>query len=135
VALSESAVGLLSWIVEKLRRWSDCHGDLATRFSKDDLLTTVMIYWVTQSDGTCARYYYEAAHDPWKPVHGRMPVIEAPTGTSVLPAEFASAPRRGVQRYYNLKRKRHHARGGPYGAWEEPEAIVMDVRDVFGTLT
>ena len=134
VALNDSPVGLLSWIVEKLRSWSDCHGDVETRFSKDDLLTTVMIYWVTQSYGTSARYYYEAAHNPWKPVHGRMPVVEAPTGISVLPAEFASAPRRWVQRYYNLKQKRRHASGGHYGAWEEPEAIITDVRDFFRTL-
>jgi pimeloyl-ACP methyl ester carboxylesterase len=135
VALNDSPVGLLSWIVEKLRSWSDCHGDVETRFSKDDLLTTVMIYWVTQSYGTSARYYYEAAHNPWKPVHERMPVIEAPTGISVLPAEFASAPRRWIQRYYNLKQKRHHARGGHYGAWEEPEAITTDIRDFFRPLT
>ena len=135
MALNDSPVGLLSWIVEKLRSWSDCHGDLETRFSKDDLRTVVMIYWVTQSHGTSARYYYEAAHDPWKPLHARMPVVEAPTGISVLPAEFAGAPRRWVQRYYNLKQKRHHASGGHYGAWEEPEAIVMDVRDFFRTLT
>jgi pimeloyl-ACP methyl ester carboxylesterase len=131
MALNDSPVGLLSWIVEKLRGWSDCHGQVETRFSKDDLLTTVTIYWVTQSYGTSARYYYEAAHDPWKPVHGRNPVVEAPTGLSVLPAEFATAPRRWMQRYYNLKQKRLHARGGHYGAWEEPEAIVTDLRDFF----
>src|SRR5687767_204526 len=122
VALNDSPVGLLSWIVEKLRS-SDGHGDVETRFSKGDLLTTVMIYWVTQSYGTSARYYHEAAHHPWKPVHERMPVIEAPTDISVLPAEFASAPRRRIQRYYNLKQRqvglvvlraragRTHARG------------------------
>jgi hypothetical protein len=125
VVLNGSPVGLLSWIVEKLQklRSSDGHGDVETRFSKGDLLTTVMIYWVTQSYGTSARYYHEAAHHPWKPVHERMPVIEAPTDISVLPAEFASAPRRWIQRYYNLKQRqvglvvlrapagRTHARG------------------------
>jgi hypothetical protein len=134
VALNDSPVGLLSWIVEKLRSWSDCHGDLERRFSKDDVLTTVMIYWVTQSYGTSARYYYEAAHNPWKPVHERTPVVEAPTGIAELPKEFASAPRRWVQRYYNLKQKRRHPSGGHYGAWEEPEAIVTDVRDFFRSL-
>jgi hypothetical protein len=52
-----------------------------------------------------------------------------------LPAEFASAPRRWVERYYNLKQKRHHVSGGHYGAWEEPEAIVTDLRDFFRALT
>jgi pimeloyl-ACP methyl ester carboxylesterase len=50
-ALNDSPVGLASWIVEKQRSWSDCHGDVETRFTKDDLLTTIMIYWVTQSSG------------------------------------------------------------------------------------
>ena len=76
------------------RRRSDCRGDVETRFSKDDLLTTIMIYWVTQSYGTSARYYYEAANSPWTPVHDRMPVVEAPVGISVLPQEIFSAPRR-----------------------------------------
>jgi hypothetical protein len=64
-----------------------------------------------------------------------MPVVEAATGLSVLPSEFASAPRRWAQRYYNLKQERHHPSGGHYGAWEEPAAIVADVRDFFRTLT
>jgi pimeloyl-ACP methyl ester carboxylesterase len=135
VALNDSPVGLASWILEKLRGWSDCHGEVETRFTKDDLLTTIMIYWVTQSYGTSARYYYEAAHNPWTPVHDGMPVVEAPVGISVLPEEFISAPRRWAQRYYNLKQKRYHASGGHYAAWEEPQAITMDVRDFFRTLS
>jgi pimeloyl-ACP methyl ester carboxylesterase len=134
LALNDSPTGLLSWIVEKLRSWSDCNGDVETRFSKDDLLTTVMIYWLSQSAGSSARYYYEAAHNLWTPVKASGPVVEAPTGISVLPAEFASAPRRWAQRYYNLKQLRRHVSGGHFGAWEEPEAIVGDLRDFFRTL-
>jgi pimeloyl-ACP methyl ester carboxylesterase len=135
VPLNDSPAGLASWIVEKQRSWSDSHGDVETRFSKDDLLTTIMIYWVTQSYGTSARYYYEAAHDPWKPVHDRLPVVEAPVGVSVLPEEIVTAPRRWAQRYYNLKQMRHHASGGHFAAWEEPQAIVGDVRDFFRMLS
>jgi pimeloyl-ACP methyl ester carboxylesterase len=134
LALNDSPIGLASWIVEKQRSWSDCHSDVETRFTKDDLLTTIMIYWVTQSYGTSARYYYEAAHNPWTPLHDRTPVVEAPVGISVFPEEVCSAPRRWVQRYYNLKQKRHHPSGGHFGAWEEPQAIITDVRDFFRTL-
>jgi pimeloyl-ACP methyl ester carboxylesterase len=134
-ALHDSPVGLASWIVEKQRSWSDCHGDVESRFSKDDLLTTIMIYWVTESFGTSARYYYEAAHDPWKPAHSRTPVVEAPVGISVLPEEICSAPRRWAARYYNLKQKRHHKSGGHFTAWEEPAAIVKDVQDFFRELS
>jgi hypothetical protein len=93
-----------------------------------------MIYWVTQSYGTSARYYYEAAHDPWTRVHDRMPVVEAPVAVSVLPEEIVTAPRRWAQRYYNLKQMRYHASGGHFAAWEEPQAIVSDVREFFRTL-
>jgi pimeloyl-ACP methyl ester carboxylesterase len=128
-ALNDSPVGLASWIVEKQRSWSDCRGDVETRFSKDDLITTIMIYWVTQSFGTSARYYYEAAHHPWTPVREGMPVVQAPVGLSLFPEEVCSAPRRWMQRYYNLKQIRHHPSGGHFGAWEEPDAVVADLRD------
>ena len=129
IALNDSPVGLASWIVEKQRSWSDCHGNVETRFSKDDLITTVMIYWVTHSFGTSARYYYEAAHHPWTPVHEGMPVVRAPVGLSLFPEEVLNAPRRWMQRYYNLRQVRNHPRGGHFGAWEEPEAVVCDLRD------
>ena len=65
-ALNDSPVGLCSWILENRRTWSDCDGQVERRFTKDDLLTTMMIYWATQSFGTSARYYYEAVHNPWQ---------------------------------------------------------------------
>lgn len=130
-ALNDSPAGLAAWIVEKQRSWSDCHGDVETRFGKDDLLTTIMIYWVTQSYGTSARYYYEAARHPWTPVHDRIPVVEAPVGISVFPEEVCTAPRRWAQRYYYLKQRRVHARGGHYAGWEEPQAVVSDLREFF----
>jgi len=93
-ALNDSPVGLASWMLEKHRSWSDSGGDVETRFSKNDLLTTIMIYWVTRRATARPRYYYEAAHHRWTPVHDRMPVVEAPVGVSVLPQQFGTAPRR-----------------------------------------
>src|SRR5262249_13703279 len=48
-ALNESPAGLAAWIVEKWRSWADSRGDLDERFSRDFLLTTVTLYWVTQT--------------------------------------------------------------------------------------
>src|SRR5262249_29788703 len=45
--LNDSPAGLAAWIVEKFRAWSDCHGDIEARFSKDELLAHVMLYWAT----------------------------------------------------------------------------------------
>jgi hypothetical protein len=44
-ALNDSPAGLAGWIVEKFRSWSDCHGEIETRFTRDELLTHIMIYW------------------------------------------------------------------------------------------
>ncbi len=64
--LTDSPAGLAAWIVEKFRSWSDCHGDVEKRFSKDQLLTNVTIYWVTQTINSSTRLYYEARHHPWQ---------------------------------------------------------------------
>lgn len=127
-ALNDSPVGLCAWIVEKRRTWSDCGGNVETKFSKDDLLTTVMIYWVTQSFGTSARFYYETVHNPWQPSHPRLPVVEAPTAVTVFAHELTLSPRRWAERYYNLKRWTPFPSGGHFAAMEEPAAVLGDIR-------
>ena len=63
--LNDSPVGLAAWIVEKWRTWSDCSGEVERRFTKDKLLTTITIYWVTQTINSSTRLYYENQHNPW----------------------------------------------------------------------
>ena len=58
-ALNDSPAGLLAWIVEKFRTWSDCDGHPENCFSKDQLITNVMLYWVTQTSTSSARLYWE----------------------------------------------------------------------------
>ncbi len=133
-ALNDSPVGLCSWILEKRRTWSDCDGDVEKRFSKDDLLTTMMIYWITQSFGTSARYYYEATHNPWQPSHDRTPVVESPMGVAVFQKEVIVMPRKWAEGYYNLKRWTPMPSGGHFAAMEEPQLLVDDVRAHFRSL-
>ncbi|MBI2963271.1 MAG: epoxide hydrolase [Deltaproteobacteria bacterium] len=132
-ALNDSPVGLCSWLVEKRRTWSDCGGDVEKRFTKDDLLTTVTLYWATQSFGTSARYYYECTHNPWRPSHQRRPVVEAPTGVGVF-QDVVVLPRRWAERYYDLKRWTVMPRGGHFAPMEEPDLLVEDIRAFFRTL-
>jgi len=133
-ALNDSPAGLASWIVEKRRTWSDCGGDVEKRFSKDDLCTTCTLYWVTESYGTSARYYYEAAHNLWKPSHERKPVVEAPTAAAVFLKEVMLMPRKWAERYYNLKRWTVMPTGGHFAPMEEPKLLVDDLRAFFRTL-
>lgn len=133
-ALNDSPAGLCSWILEKRRAWSDCGGDVERRFTKDDLCATMTIYWATQSYNTSARYYYEAAHNPWRPSHDRAPVVEAPTGAAVFLKEVMLMPRRWAERYYNLQRWTVMPSGGHFAPMEEPLALVEDIRAFFRPL-
>src|SRR5579885_2752099 len=81
--LNDSPAGLAAWIIEKFRTWSDCHGDIERRFTKDQLLTNVMIYWITQTINSSTRLYYEARHHPWRLKPGTR--IEAPAAVAMFP--------------------------------------------------
>jgi pimeloyl-ACP methyl ester carboxylesterase len=131
IALNDSPAGLLAWIVEKRRRWSDCDGQVERRFTRDELIDTVMLYWVTGSYNTSARYYYEGAHERWSPSHDRMPVVEAPVAIPLFPRELTYPSRRWAGRYYNLQRWTPMAAGGHFAPAEEPEALVDDIREFF----
>ncbi|MGE3598824.1 MAG: epoxide hydrolase family protein, partial [Dehalococcoidia bacterium] len=61
--LTDSPVGLAAWIVEKFRAWSDCKGDLESSFSKDLLLSNIMIYWISGSIGSSVRLFFESFLD------------------------------------------------------------------------
>ena len=133
-ALNDSPAGLCSWILEKRRAWSDCDGNVERRFSKDDLCTTMTLYWATQTYGTSARYYYEAAHNLWKPSHDRMPLVEAPTGAAIFLKEVFLMPHKWAERYYNLKRWTVMPSGGHFAPMEEPQRLIEDIRAFFRPL-
>src|SRR5262249_11757029 len=62
--LHDSPAGLAAWIVEKWRAWTDPGGDLEQHFTKDELLTNVTLYWVTETAGSSARSYSQPAPGP-----------------------------------------------------------------------
>ena len=132
-SLNDSPAGLAAWIIEKFRAWSDCGGDVESRFSKDDLLTNVMIYWVTRSIGSSVRLYAEARRE-FGPQLGPAERIEVPTAFARFPAEVTKAPREWVERAYNLQRWSEFPRGGHFAALEEPELLVDDIRAFFRPL-
>ena len=130
-SLNDSPVGLAAWIVEKYRSWCDCDGTPETRFSKDELLTTLTIYWVTETATSAARYYYEGRHGGSAPEPAR---IEVPTACAAYPGEFRFTPRRWLDARYNLVRFTMMPSGGHFAASEEPELFVEDLRTFFRDL-
>jgi len=127
--LNDSPAGLAAWIVEKFRTWSDCHGDVESRFTRDQLITNVMIYWITESINSSTRLYYEARHHPWRLKPGTR--IEAPTAIAMFPGELARPPRHWAERVLNVKRWTEMPRGGHFAAMEEPKLLADDIRAFF----
>ncbi len=129
--LSDSPVGLAAWIVEKFRAWSDCGGDVERRFSKDELLTTVTLYWATQTINSSIRRYYESRHAP-APA-GATGLVAVPTAVTTGMVE-PEPPLEWAERRYNIQRWAARPRGGHFLAMEEPEWFVEDVRAFFRDL-
>lgn len=130
-AMHDSPIGLCAWILERRRSWGDCEGDVERRFSKDDLITTMMLYWLTDSFVTSARFYYEASAHPWRPDHDRMPVIEAPTGITLFEPDKPPGDMEWMAEYFNRQLFRVHQRGGHFAPAEEPDRLIEDIREMF----
>jgi pimeloyl-ACP methyl ester carboxylesterase len=122
-ALNDSPAGLLAWIVEKFRTWSDCDGDLETVFTRDQLLTNITVYWVTQTITSSARLYWENMHSREKPAP-----VPVPTGVARYPKEVLRFPRPWVEQRYNVVHWADMARGGHFAAMEQPDLFVRDLR-------
>jgi epoxide hydrolase len=132
VALNDSPAGLLAWIVEKFRTWSDCDGDPERCFTADQLITNVMLYWVTQTSASSARLYWESRHGP--PSARRIPFVNVPTGVARYPKEILRWPRSWIENQYNVVHWAEMDRGGHFPAMEQPELFVDDLRTYFRTL-
>ena len=130
--LNDSPAGLAAWIVEKFRTWSDCSGDIEKRFSKDQLLSNIMIYWITQSINSSTRLYYESRHHPWRPDNTRR--IETPTGAAIFPRELLKPPRAWAERAFNIQRWTVMPAGGHFAAMEEPKLLADDIREFFSAM-
>ncbi len=131
-ALNDSPAGLAAWIVEKFRTWSDCGGDVERRFTKDELLTNVMLYWVTETATSSCRLYFEAMHAGKFPPTGLR--VEVPTGCAIFPGEIVKPPRRWAERVYDIRHWTVMPSGGHFAAMEEPEALAEDIRAFFRPL-
>jgi pimeloyl-ACP methyl ester carboxylesterase len=130
--LNDSPAGLAAWIVEKFRSWSDCEGDVDKRFSKDELLTILTIYWATETINSSFRVYYEPLHDP-PPATGAGRV-EVSTGFAMFPKDIVPAPREWAERFFNVERWTQMPRGGHFAAMEEPELLVENICSFFRSL-
>lgn len=131
-ALNDSPVGLAAWIVEKFRSWSDCDGHVEQRFSKDELLTNIMIYWATETITSSIRLYAEDG--ALQPVLAEGQTIEPPAGVAIFPKEMAQPPRELGERFLHIQRWTEMPRGGHFAALEEPELLAGELRAFYHPL-
>ena len=139
--LNDSPAGLASWLVEKFRSWSDCGGKIESRFTKDELLTQIMIYWATESIGSSFLPYYDFANA--SALTWMKEGMKKWIGSSKVPAAFAlfpggahlkdisQPPREWAERFFNVQRWTEMPRGGHFAAMEEPELLTEDIRAWF----
>jgi len=137
--LNDSPAGLAAWIVEKFQAWSDCGGDVERRFSKDELLTNVMIYWLTGTIGTSFQPYRDvmkAGAPRWiaEAARGWVGSDKTPVGVALFPKDLSTPPREWGERFYNITRWREMPAGGHFAALEEPEALADEIRAFFRPL-
>jgi pimeloyl-ACP methyl ester carboxylesterase len=137
--LNDSPVGLCAWLVDKFQRWSDCHGDVESRFTKDELLTNVMIYWATETIGSSFLPYFDLTHagalrwmiEKAKEWTGSSSV---PAGFALFPKDLSHPPEEWARRFYNVQRWSPMPRGGHFAALEEPELLADELRAFFRPL-
>jgi len=134
--LNDSPAGLAAWIVDKFWAWSDHGGNLENSFTKDELLTNVMVYWVTQSMPSATRIYYESQHRQDRPASMTpfQPAGKAaPLGFAQFPKEINVPPRAWVERNHGARliHWTEMPRGGHFAAMEQPKLLVEDVQNFF----
>ena len=130
--LNDSPAGLAAWIVEKYRSWSDCGGDVERRFTKDEILTQLTIYWVTETINSANRLYFERDRSPRRLESGDR--VNVPTAVAIFPGDIDRPPREWGERVYDVRRWTEMPRGGHFAALEEPGLLARDIREFFRPL-
>ena len=130
-ALADSPAGLAAWIVEKFRAWSDCGGDVESVFDKDELLTAITLYWLTNTAATSARLYHEAARSAGMFSRDDPGYVATPTGYACFPKDNVTPPEEWLRRAYHLTRYTRFEHGGHFVALERPEDLVTEIREFF----
>jgi pimeloyl-ACP methyl ester carboxylesterase len=127
--MMDSPVGIAAWIIEKMYAWSDLkNNDIESVYSKDTLLTNIMIYIITKTFNTASWIYYGRREEGGRFFPKEFKKIEVPTGIATFPAEMSEWPPRSyVERIFNVKQWTKMPSGGHFAAMEQPELLVNDI--------
>jgi pimeloyl-ACP methyl ester carboxylesterase len=130
--LNDSPAGLCAWILEKMHGWADCNGYIGHVFSKDDILSNVTLYWLTQTIHSSIRLYGENNKVPL--TIGKDSFIKTPTAIAHFIHEQPFPPRIFIARGYNVQRWTEFTEGGHFPAFEKPELMSEDIIAFFSKI-
>jgi pimeloyl-ACP methyl ester carboxylesterase len=130
--LNDSPAALAAWMVEKFRDWADCDGDVERRFSKDELLSNLTLYWMTETIHSSCRLYHETMKAPLHLAQGER--VRVPCGIAHFPKEAPFPPRAWIERGFNIQSWTEMPSGGHFAAAEEPGLLARDIATFFRPL-
>ena len=129
-AMMDSPVGVAAWILEKMNSWSDTVGDdVESVYSKDQLLTNIMVYIVTRTFNTASWIYYGRREEGGRALSSEGRRVEVPTACALFPKELLNWPPRSyAERLYNITQWTEMPHGGHFAAMEQPKLLIEDIR-------
>ncbi len=124
-SLNDSPAGLAAWITDRFYAWCDCDKDIEKSFSKDELLTNIMIYWVTSSIASSMRNYKA---EMMSPALTAKNYVNVPVGMGLFPKDIGGIPpREFAERTLNIVHWKEMPEGGHFAPWEQPELFAADL--------
>lgn len=132
-AMMDSPVGVAAWIIEKIHGWSDLKDqNIESVYSKDELLTNIMIYLCTDSFNTSTWIYYGRREEGGRFFPKDFKKINIPTGIAIFPKEMSEWPPRSyIDRIFNIQHLTQMDCGGHFAAMEQPKLLTKDILDFF----
>ena len=112
--------------MQKFYAWSDTKGQMENSFTKDELLTNLTIYWVTQTAGSAFRIYYETMRS-MSMDKASFQKINIPTAVAIFPRDMIPAPRVFAERIFNVQQWTEMPEGGHFAAMEKPDLLAADI--------
>ena len=126
--MTDSPVGLLAWIYEKLHDWTDNYA-----WTDEEILTWISIYYFsTAGPAASQKIFYENEHRKPSVFPACQAYVDVPLGIARFPKDLILLPKLWNQTMGQVVFEREHEKGGHFGAWECPDAVVGDLRTMFG---
>jgi pimeloyl-ACP methyl ester carboxylesterase len=133
-AFADSPIGLATFLLDhdarSLELIARAFDGQTEGLSRDDVLDSVTLYWLTNTGVSSSRLYWENKLAFFSPKG-----VSVPVAVSVFPDELYATPRTWAERAYpKLIYYNKNPKGGHFAAWEQPEALVHDLREGFSSL-